>query len=54
MPGPDSLAAVISPHLLNVSGLFPDPTDQALLSDKITAITSFTPGFQESMSIFHE
>lgn len=48
MPGLDGLAAVVSPHLLNISGLFPDPSDQALLSDKITAITSFTPGFQES------
>lgn len=38
MPGLDSLAMVISLHLLNTSGLFPAHSAQALLSDKITAI----------------
>lgn len=45
MPGLDSLAVVISLHLLNTSGLFPDQSAQALLSDKITAIDSVYPKF---------
>lgn len=38
MPGLDSLAAVISHHLLNTSGLLPDQSAQAWQSDRITAI----------------
>lgn len=47
-----SLTAVISSHLLNISGLFSDASGQQFLSDKIKATNSCSPSFRESESIF--
>ena len=46
------LTAVISPHLLIISGLFSDASDQPRLSNKIKATNSCSPSFRESKSIF--
>lgn len=56
MPALESLAVVISLHLVNTSGLLPDQSAQALLSDRITAIDSVysrLPGGQIYFSLIN-